>query len=409
MSLYLRLAWRNVWRHRRRTLIVVLAIGMTMAMMMWYDGLMAGFEQGIYANAIKVLGGNIQIHAAGYQAKADQTPLLPLPDGQAVVKAALAQPQVEAASLRINTGGLVTNHKGAFPVSIVGIEPEKELPVNLVAQHVAAGRFLETGDQDLIYIGKGLADAMDVTVEDRITLVGRGAHQQMRSRTMTVAGVFDVGMTDIEKRTVYITLAEAQDLYNLPGQSTEVAISLKNLGEESAVINALKPGLTGYEMASWQTAFPELQAAINTKGGVMNIFSVIILGIVGIGILNLLLMAVYERTREIGLLGAIGLRPGQISSLFLLEGAMMGLVGVVFGVALGLCINILLRIVGIDFSAFSSITEYMALISGKIYPTLGLEKIALRTLTVLIISVLASYYPAYEAAQKDPAEALHYV
>jgi ABC-type lipoprotein release transport system permease subunit len=409
MSLYLRLAWRNVWRHRRRTLIVILAIGMTVGMMMWYDGLIAGFEQSIYANAIKVLGGNIQIHAAGYQAKADQTPLLPLPDGQAVVKAALAQPQVLAASLRINTGGLVTNHKGAFPVSIVGIEPEKELPVNLVAQHVSAGRFLETGDQDLIFIGKGLADVMDVTVEDRITLVGRGAHQQMRSRTMTVAGVFDVGMSDIEKRTVYITLGEAQDLYNLPGQSTEVAISLKKLGEEPAVINALKPGLPGYEMASWQTNFPELQAAIETKGGAMNVFSVIIMFIVGIGILNLLMMAVYERTREIGLLGALGLRPRQISSLFLLEGAMMGLIGVAFGIALGLCINILLRIVGIDFSAFSSITQYMALISGKIYPTLGLEKLAQRTLTVLIISVLASFYPAHEAAQKDPAEALHYV
>jgi ABC-type lipoprotein release transport system permease subunit len=409
MSLYLRLAWRNVWRHRRRTLIVVLAIGLTVSMMMWYDGLMAGFEQGIYANAIKVLGGNIQVHAAGYQAKADQTPLLPLPDGQAVVKAALAQPQVEAASQRINTGGLATNHKGAFPVSIVGLEPEKELPVNLVAQHVAAGRFLETGDQDLVYIGKGLADEMEVNVEDRITLVGRGAHQQMRSRTMTVAGIFDVGMPDIEKRTAYITLAEAQDLYNLPDQSTEVAISLKQLGEEPAVMNALRPGLSGYEMASWQTAFPELQAAINTKGGVMNIFSVIILGIVGIGILNLLLMAVFERTREIGLLGAIGLRPGQISSLFLLEGAMMGVVGLIFGVALGLAINTLLRIVGLDFSAFSSVTEYMALISGKVYPTLGLEKIALRTLTVLVISLLASWYPAFEASHKDPAEALHYV
>jgi ABC-type lipoprotein release transport system permease subunit len=278
-----------------------------------------------------------------------------------------------------------------------------------VAQHVAAGRFLETGDQDLVYIGKGLADEMEVNVEDRITLVGRGAHQQMRSRTMTVAGIFDVGMPDIEKRTVYITLAEAQDLYNLPNQSTEVAISLKQLGEEPVVMNALQPGLSGYEMASWQTAFPELQSAINTKGGVMNIFSVIILGIVGIGILNLLLMAVFERTREIGLLGAIGLRPGQISSLFLLEGAMMGAVGVVFGIALGLAINILLRIVGLDFSAFSSVTQYMALISGKVYPTLGLEKIVLRTLTVLVISLLASWYPAHEAAQKDPAEALHYV
>ena len=223
MSLYLRLAWRNVWRHRRRTLIVVLAIGLTMAMMMLYDGLMAGFEQAIYGNAIKVLGGNIQVHAAGYQAKADQTPLLPLANDQAVVKAALAQPQVMAASRRINTGGLATNRKGAFAVSIVGIEPEKELPVSLIAQHVAAGRYLDAGDQDVVYIGKGLADAMGVNVGDRITLVGRDAHEQMRSRTMTVAGIYDVGMPDIEKRTVYMSLAEAQDLYGLNGQSTEVA------------------------------------------------------------------------------------------------------------------------------------------------------------------------------------------
>ena len=145
MRLYLRLAWRNVWRHRRRTLIVVLAMGLTLAMMMFYDGLVAGFDDAIYGNAIKVLGGNIQIHAGGYQAKADQTPLLPLGDDQAIVQAALALPQVEAASRRINTGGLATNREGAFPVSIIGVEPDKELPISLVAQHATAGRYLKAG------------------------------------------------------------------------------------------------------------------------------------------------------------------------------------------------------------------------------------------------------------------------
>ena len=410
MKLYLRLAWRNVWRHRRRTLIIVLAMAFGLALMMFYDGLVGGFNQAIYGNAIKVLGGNIQVHAAGYRSAANQDPLLPLPDGPAVVKAALADPQVQAATLRINTGGLVSNREGAFAVEITGIQPEQEQSVNLAAQHVIAGRYLTADDADVVFIGKGLADAMDVNVGDRITLVGRSTHQQMRQRTMTVVGIFDLGMPDIEKSRVYISLNEAQILYDMTlHSSTEVAIVLKQLGQEPSVIAALKPDLPGYEIESWETNFPELQSALGTKGGVMNIFSVVILGIAGIGILNLLLMAVYERTREIGLLGALGLRPRQISLLFILEGTMIGLVGVAVGIVLGLIINGVLKQVGLDYSAFSGVTSYMALAGGRIYPQWGIDKLLWRALTVAIISALAALIPAREAAQREPAESLHYV
>ncbi len=410
MKLYLRLAWRNVWRHRRRTLIIVLAMALGLALMMFYDGLVAGFNQAIYGNAIKILGGNIQVHAAGYRTAADQDPLLPLANGDAVVKAALTDPQVLAATKRINTGGLISSREGAFAVNITGIQPEQELPVNLAAQHVIAGRYLTADDADVVFIGKGLADALDVTVGDRITLVGRSTHEQMRQRTMTVVGIYDLGMPDIEKRTVYISLNEAQTLYSMTmHSSTEVAIVLKQLGQEPAVIASLRPALPGYEIDSWETNFPELQSAIGTKTGVMNIFSVVILMIAGIGILNLLLMAVYERTREIGLLGALGLRPRQISLLFILEGTMIGLVGVAVGIVFGLIINGILRQVGLDYSAFSSVTSYMALAGGRIYPEWGIDKLVGRGLTVAVISALAAVIPAREAAQREPAEALHYV
>lgn len=409
MRLSLRLAWRNIWRHRRRTLIIVLAIALVLGMMMFYDGLMAGFNEAIYGSAIKVLGGNIQVHAEGYRAKADQNPLLPLADDQKVVNAALANPEVLAATRRINTGGLATSREGAFSVEITGIEPEAESGVNLAAQNVVAGRYLTSEDQDMIFIGKGLADAMDVSVGDRITLAGRGKHEQMRQRTMTVAGIYDLNMPDIEKRTIYISLLEAQSLYDLNGQSTEVAIALRRLGEEPVVIAALRPALPGYEVESWETNFPELQAAVNTKGGVMSIFSVVILIISGIGILNLLLMAVYERTREIGVLGALGFRPRQISGLFILEGIILGLVGVALGVSLGLVINGIFMRVGLDFTAYSNATDYMALINERIYPTWGLDKLVGRVLTVAVISALAALIPAREAAQREPAEALHFV
>jgi len=409
MRLYLRLAWRNIWRHRRRTIIIVIAMSLTLALMMMYDGLMNGFTDAIYGNAVKVLGGNIQVHAEGYRAQANSTPLLPLSDPQAVVKAAEADPQTLAAVQRINTGGLVTNHEGAFAVGITGIEPEKELPVNIIGQYVKQGRNLTSADQDNILIGKGLADAMGVQVGDRITMTGRAQHQQMRNRTMTVVGIYDLGMPDIEKQSVYISLGEAQSLYDLAGQATEVAIFLKHLGGENAVINKMKPGLPGYEIESYEANYPALASAINTKTGVMNVFSVIIIAIAGVGILNLLLMAVYERTREIGMLGALGVKPRQIALLFVLEGTMIGMVGVAVGILLGLLFNGLMMRVGLDFKAYASVASYMALITDKVYPTWGVEKLLMRASAVLIISALMSVIPAVEAARREPAEALHFV
>ncbi len=259
MQLYLRLAWRNLWRHRRRTVIVVFAMALGLSMMMMYDGLIEGFNQAIYGNAIKVLGGNIQVHALGYRKQADQSPLIALPVEDDLLKAARALPQVVAASRRIKTGGLASSREGAFPVSITGIEPELEVDVNLAAQHVIDGRYLNAGDADAIFIGKGLADAMSVKINDRIALTGRSMHDQMRLRTMTVVGIYDLGLPDIEKRTIFISLNEAQMLYGLPGQSTEIAISLQSLGQEPAVINLLQPGFKIFEIESFETNFPELK------------------------------------------------------------------------------------------------------------------------------------------------------
>jgi len=408
MILYLRLAWRNIWRHKRRTIIIVLAMSLTLGLMMWYDGLMNGFTDAIYGNAVKILGGNVQVHAEGYRAEANSNPLFPLADPQAVISAAESNPLTLAATQRIKTGGLVTSREGAFSVGIIGVEPEKEMKVNIIGQNVKVGRNLTSDDLDSVLLGKGLADAMDIKVGDRITMVGRSQHEQMRQRTMTVIGIFDLGLSDIEKQSVYISLAEAQALYELTGP-TEVAIFLDKLGQESNVIDSMKPGLPGYEIESFQANYPDLASAINSKNGVMDIFSIIIIAIAGVGILNLLLMAVYERTREIGVLGAMGLKPRQISMLFVLEGIMIGLVGVTVGIVFGLAINGYLMKVGLDFGNMTQAASYMALIQSRAYPTWGIEKLPLRVSMIVIISALASLIPAVEAGRREPAEALHFV
>jgi ABC-type lipoprotein release transport system permease subunit len=409
MMLFLRLAWRNVWRQRRRTFLIAIGMGVTMALLVLYDGVVAGFEQAIYGNAIQLLGGNIQVHAPGYNEKIGRKPLLPINDPDSVVQAAESQPQVIAASKRIITGGLVTNREGAFAVSVIGIEPDKESQVSPVADNISKGRYLLAEDGDLIVIGQGLATAMDIDVGDRITMVGNSKNEQTRQRTMTVVGIYDVGVPNVEKATIYISLGEAQQLFGLDGQVTEIVISLKQIGQEPGVMNAINDSTPGYEVASWETSIPELKETLEMKTGVMGVFGVFMLGIVAIGILNLLMMAVFERTREIGVIGALGLKPRQITLIFLLEGILIGLAGAAIGAVLGTAVNMILGYYGLDYSAFADLTEYTALISGRIYTDLVPMKVFQHAITVAIISALAALYPAIQASQREPAEALHYV
>lgn len=409
MLLYLRLAWRNIWRHRRRTVIIVLAMGLSLAFMMFYDGLLDGFNQAIAGNAVRVLGGNVQVHAAGYREKVDSSPLLPLTDDTAVIQAALAQPNVIAAARRIQTGGLISNREGSFALNIIGVEPAAEAPISLIAQHIVAGRYLDAADADSILIGKGLADALSIKIGDRVAMVGSDVHKQNRQRTMTVIGIYDLGIPSLEKGTAYISLAEAQTLFGLQDQATEVQITLKQVGGEAALVKALTPLLPNAEVESWEKNYPELGNAVNRKNVVMDIFSIIIVAIAGIGILNLLLMAIYERTREIGLLGAMGMKPREIAAIFILEGAFIGAVGVIAGIVTGLAINLSLMQVGMDYSKFAGLTDYMALISGKVYPTLGVSKLFMRSAIVLVIAILAALIPALLAAKREPSAALHHV
>lgn len=409
MTLFLRLAWRNVWRQRRRTFLIAVGMGFTMSLLLFYDGLVGGFEQAIYGNAIQLLGGNIQVHAPGYGEKSTRKPLLPLADPEEIVKIAESQPNVVIASRRIVTGGLVTNREGAFSVSVVGVETEKESRVTPVADNISSGRYLHPDDGDVIVIGQGLATAMEVGLGDRITLAGGSTHDQTRQRTMTIIGIYDVGVPSVEKTTVYMSLAEAQHLYGLDGQATEVVISLKQIGQEAPVMQAINDQAPGYEVESWETSIPDLKKTMDMKTGVMGIFGIFMLGIAAIGILNLLLMAVFERTREIGIIGALGLRPRQIMLTFLLEGILIGLMGAAFGAILGTTFNGIFSVVGLDYSQFANLTEYTALINGRIFTQLVPDKVLKHAVTVTVIAALAALYPSYEASRREPAEALHYV
>jgi ABC-type lipoprotein release transport system permease subunit len=415
MGKLLIMAWRNVWRNWRRTVIAVIAIALGLAFILLYEGMLGGMNESLYGNTVKLHGGHVQVHAPGFREKANRLPLLPLADPGAAVEAALAQPKVVAVAQRIETGGMVSNREGTMPVVITGIEPEQEAPVSLVVENVVQGRWLEGSDEDVLLIGQAMAEQLEVTVGDRVTLVGRATHQQMRRRTMTIVGIYDLGIAELEKSMVYVSLLEAQTLFDLRGQATEVAVHLEQVGQEPPVVERLQTALPGYEVDAWDTLDPSTKQMMEIEAQVMNMFGLIILLIAGVGILNLMLMAVFERTREIGLLAAMGLKRRETVALFLLEGVMIGLLGALAGSVLGGVIGAYFGRVGIDWTALyggvdmGEFGELIGLMGDRLYLRIGIGVLVERALTVGVIAALASLYPAWQASKREPAEALHYV
>jgi ABC-type lipoprotein release transport system permease subunit len=409
MGTYITLAWRNMWRNWRRTVIALVAIVLGLVLLLFMDGLIQGSDEAIFGNAVRLYGGNVQVHAPGFRDRASRMPLLPLEDPDAVLAAARAQPHVVAASRRIHTPGIVSTRAGSFPVAITGLEPEVEAPLSIQAEYVTEGRFLLEGEGDALLIGRGLADLLGVAAGDRVTLMGRSRNESLRQRTMTVVGIYDLGLPDLEKGMVFVTLPEAGLLYNLRGQATEVTLFLERVGQEQDVIKGLAAALPGYEVDSWETLRPEMRQTMDTKSAFTGFFGVVVVLIASIGILNLMLMAVFERTREMGVLAALGMKGRQIMGLFLLEGTLIGVVGAVAGCILGALLLAWTGRVGIDFSYASGMGEIMNLLGSRVYPSVGLGDILGRGLIVAVIAALASLYPAWQASRQQPAAALHHV
>lgn len=409
MDKFIKMAWRNMWRNWRRTAIAMTAIVLGLLLLIFMDGMIKGSDQAIFGNAVRLYGGNVQVHTLGYRQKASRLPLLAMDDADIVIEVLRAKPEVVAASKRINTGGLVSNREGTYPVMITGIEPTVEAPISLIAENMAQGRFLLPEEGDAILIGQGLADLLNVAVGDRISLLGRSKNKSMRRHTMTVVGIYDLGLAEAEKGTVFITLPEAQMLYNLRHQETEVTVSLQSVGQESSFVAELQADLPGYEVDSWDTLRPEIRETMDIKAAFTTIFGLIVLLIASIGILNLMLMAVFERTREMGILAALGMKGWQLMSLFLLEGTLIGAVGAVIGCILGGALVWVVAQVGIDYSVASGMGEITALMGDRLYPSISVLDVIWRGIAVMIIAALASLFPAWQASRKEPAEALHYI
>ena len=410
---YIQLAWRNMWRNWRRTLIATVAIITSILLLVFFHAAMDGMDQSVYGNTVRLYGGNVFIHAPGYRARSTRLPMLPVDDVDEILSAVRDQPGVQTAARRINTGGLISSRSGSRPVNITAIEPAIERSTSLIAENIESGRFLLPEDGDAIVIGGELAAQLEVEVGDRISLVGRRKNESMRQHSMTIVGIFDLGLGEAEKSLVFINLPIAQTLYNLRGEVTEVSIILNKIGDEARFIEAIAPSFPEHEVDSFTTLRPEFGEALVLNRIFGWLFGGILLLMGGIGILNLMLMAVFERTREMGVLAALGMTGPQIMGQFILEGAFIGLFGAVIGCSLSWVLIFWLGRSGIDLSPFyrdlDEAGEIYALMGTTLYPAISNGMLVGYGLAAVLVGALAAFIPARRAARREPADALHYV
>lgn len=417
----LRIALRNLLRQRRRTIILVITVVFSLAMLLVFTGLADGGHQAMADIGVRMGLGHVVVYPAGYR---DDPGLDHLIENRDEVEAAVKQlgSEVEHVAPRIRSDGLVQAGTTAIGVTISGGDPAIEPLVShisspsVLVQGGTLASCIDGGAGDLppALIGQELAKSLAVHVGDRVALSvrPRGA-TDMQLGAFEVCGIFATGVRDVDAFWVEIPLDEAQHLTHAGAGVTMLALLLDNSDQSGSVAQRLAAALQGrsVEVLSWQKAAPELYAAIAVDEGGMYVFMIIIFVVVAAGILNALLMSVLERTRELGVLLALGATPLRVVAIVMYEAIALGLVSVGLGLGIGLAGNHYLATHGLDYKELfgQSLEASGILLPDKFYSVLAPDKVLWSAVAVLALVMLGAIYPAIHAARLQPTKAMHHV
>ena len=414
MTSTLKLAFRNLTRYRRRTLLTALLIMLGVMALLLFVAAAGSFKQTMIGSITDSMLGHLQIHRRGYTQSIDNLPLsLNLQPGAVnkIESALKADPDVAAYSLRVKLGAMFSNFTENTSVRLNGVDPVAE-----DAAVPALRQRINDGDKKGALVAPGkvliptlIARGMKVGVGDEVVLVVTNASGSVNGRTFTVGGILD-GVTGPGGRDGYIHIDDARELLRMDKPEVmEVAVRLKSLKSMSAVqqrLNAkldeiqIKEGKPATELHLWSDLSPF--ANIVRMIDLMTLFiRIMLIAIVLVSVMNVMLMAVYERIREIGTLAAIGTQPRKLMGIFLAEGLLLGLAGATAGIALSYA---LIGYLNLNPVVFAFGREQIIL-----RPVLELVEVAGVLGLAVLVSGLASLQPAWRAARMDPIQALRHV
>ena len=397
-----KLAFRNLGRNKSRSLLSALAVSIGMALLLLMVSVLEGEMTGALQNTIRLQSGHLQIRPASYEENKISLKWEDLiADPDQVVEKIKSVPQVTVATPRLNASAILTVSDESKGVQILGIEPDSAANQPF-RDGMLAGEFIKADDREGILIGNTLADKLNLKVNDKVNLLVTTSNGDVNEQLFTVRGIFTTRTPGYDESTVFMPLAKAQAITATEDHASTIFVLLQNSDQADAVAKALQSN--NYKILTWRDQNQFIVQFEDFANAFFIIIYLIVLGITATVVTNTLVMAVFERTREIGILAAIGMKGSGIMAQFLAEAALLATGGVIGGLIIGGAAVAYFTVYGIYIGDYG-ITG--VLFEDHIYAHLTLTNTVNLAIVTYIITLIASLYPARLAARMEPVEALH--
>lgn len=409
----IKIAWRNLWRNKRRSLIILLSIIIGVASLMILDVLMRGMTHQMLVNRIKSEISEMQIHSKGFNDNKVISNYIPELDEVELYlnKSGI----IKNFSKRIIAAGMLSSANSSSGIIMTGVEYDNEIKVTDLHTYITSGKYL-SGVRNEIIIGKKLADKLEVDLGDKIVAVSADVEGEVTSELFRVSGIFKSTSSDYDKFNAFINLSEAQEMLGLCDNVSEIAIITQDLNRidefkekltASINSNTINGRKSAYEVLTYKDLLPLMISYLDIYEQSIMIFYMVIIIAILFGIVNTMMMAIFERIHEIGVIMSIGMKNSKIFMMIILEALVLGILGTLIGMLLGY-LGYLYFLSGLDLSIFSKSLDTFG-VSSTIYPILNFKVIINSSLLMPISAVIGSLWPAYKATKLQPTEAMRYV
>ena len=409
MTITLRMAWRNLWRHKRRTWLTVGAMIFSNLILVFSISLQFGSYRMMIDNTLKSYTGHMQIQREGYndepKMRSSIDAIIPLANE---VRKQLGSDTVAARGVAF---AMTSSEERSYGLQIVGVEPEYEPNVSTLPGLINRGSYFTDSNAEEIVIGAVLARNLRVGVGDELTLLGSGHDGSFAAGIAIVSGIFESGIAEIDRSMAQLPIGYFQNLFGMDGKGHNIVINAPELSQVPALQQTIKKMLAGRDrlvVLDWEQLQPGLKQAIQADFTSAWFMYGVLIVLVAFSVLNTQLMSVLERTREFGVMMSLGVKPARLGSLVITETVVMSGLGLAIGAALGIILTWYLSIVGFSYPGMAEMAERFNL-PDRMYPSLSLLSIMLGPSIVFLFSLLASIYPAIRLFFLQPVAAMRAV
>ncbi len=409
MSIELKMAWRNIWRNPRRTFLTISAIAFASLILVFMLSFQLGCYETMINTSVKISTGHMQIQAKGYLQDKKMRLVIKNPDK--IARFLDTVNGIDKYSFRTNAFSLISSEERTYGVVLTGIDPDKEAHVSSIKSLIRKGAYLKENDIYSALIGEHLSNNLKVDVNDELTLLGQGRDGSIAAAVLHIKGIFNSGIDEFDRNVIMMGLIGFQDIFSMGKSVHEIVITSNSLGDVSQVKQHIQNNYVNAKENSylsvpdWMEIMPGLLQGIQ-----MDLFSgiimyIILVIVVAFSIFNTFLMAILERTKEFGVMMAIGTSPSRITKLVMFESICMTFVGIVLGILIGSLVTLYFQKHGIFIAGTEDILKQYG-IPDRLYPRLSLISASAGPLVVFLITFVSSIFPALKIRKLKPVEAM---